>query len=73
MTNPYIWNSPIKASLSGYWYGSLERVGDYGGFWSPMVNESGVSYSLIIRSGGRAYPDYYNGRDYGGSVRCLAQ
>ena len=73
MTNPNIWNSPIKASLSGYWYGSLDNVGGSGYFWSPMVNDSFVSYYLYANSDGYVDPDYYRNRDDGHSVRCLAR
>ncbi len=73
MTNPNIWNSPIKASLSGYWYGSLEYVGDYGRFWSPMVSGSYYSYNLAADSGGYVGPDGGSDRGFGISVRCLAR
>ena len=73
MTNPNIWNSPIKASLSGDWYGSLVYVGEYGRFWSPMVSDSSESYDLFADSDGRVGPGSYNDRNNGGSVRCLAR
>ena len=73
MTNPNIWNSPIKASLSGYWRGSLEGVGGGGNFWSPMVPDSDNSYSLLATSDGYVLPELLSRRDGGVSVRCLAR
>lgn len=73
MTNPNIWNSPIKASLSGYWNGSLGYVGDFGYFWSPMVYASGASYDLGADSNGGVDPDDGGDRGLGLSVRCLAR
>ena len=74
MTNPNIWNSPIKASLSGLWYGSLGNVGGYGYFRSPMVYYvSNRSYILTAYSDGRVYPDSILSRGSGVSVRCLAR
>ncbi len=73
MTNPNIWNSPIKASLSGFWGGSLGYVGSLGTFWSPMVLDSYLSYSLYAFSGGGVDPDGGVSRGGGLSVRCLAR
>ncbi len=73
MTNPNIWNSPIKASLSGNWSGSLGGVGASGVFWSPMVDGSAGSYYLRAYSGGYVGPDHTYDRRYGISVRCLAR
>ncbi|MBR2766769.1 hypothetical protein IKD67_01655, partial [Candidatus Saccharibacteria bacterium] len=73
MTNPYIWNSPIKTSLSGYWGGSLESVGGGGLFLSPVVYDSYDSYRLYAFSDGLVAPDDFDSRDYGFSVRCLAR
>ena len=73
MTNPNIWNSPIKAFLSGYWYGSLDYVGEYGRFWSPLVSGSSSSYSLYAFYDGYVGPGRHLRRDFGVSVRCLAR
>ena len=72
MTNPNIWNSPIKSSLSGVWSGSLEFVGAYDYFWSPMVDDSDFSYGLYADSDGGVVP-VIGDRDYGSSVRCVAR
>ena len=72
MENPNIWNTPIKTSLSGYWGGSLADIGLDGYFWSPMVNDSGLSYYLYVGLGG-VYPDDRFVRGDGISVRCLAR
>ena len=74
MTDPYIWNTPIKTSLSGGWSGSLEAVGEVGYFRSPMVNNSSYSYGLDADSNWTVSPDGdYFSRGYGISVRCLAR
>ncbi len=73
MTNPNIWNSPIKTSLSGFWGGSLEGFGGLGSFWSPMVNDSYTSYYLYADSDGYVGPNDYSTRGDGVSVRCLAR
>ncbi len=73
MANPNIWNSPIKASLGGYWYGSLEDVGHGSYFWSPMVYDNDYSYTLYATSTGYVRPDYRLDRYSGFSVRCLAR
>ena len=73
MTNPNIWNSPIKTSLSGYWDGSLEYGGYDGRFWSPMVYDSNYSYNLNADSYGYVLPGRDDDRGRGLSVRCLAR
>ena len=73
MTNPYIWNSPIKASLSGHWDGSLGGVGSGGSFWSPMVLDSNSSYHLNAYFAGDVRPVSNYNRVGGISVRCLAR
>ena len=79
MTNPYIWSSPIKLSLSGRWYGSQDYVGYKGGFWSSVVYNSRVSYPAEIKYDGYVYPDgesptlFGNNRNTGFTVRCVAR
>ena len=73
MENPNIWNSSIKASLSGFWDGSLEFVGGDGSFWSPMVIDFNGSCILFANSNGGVYPGGSTSRDAGNSVRCLAR
>ena len=73
MENPNIWNTAIKLPLSGYWYGSLYDVGDYGDFWSPVVNNSNNAYYAYANSDGDVYPDDSYYRYDGISVRCVAR
>ena len=73
MTNPYIWNSPIKLSLAGGWRGSLEEVGSGVNYWSSVGAGHYFAHYLRADSDGIVDPgiDYY--RSYGSSVRCVAR
>ncbi|MBR3236744.1 hypothetical protein IKF92_03660 [Candidatus Saccharibacteria bacterium] len=73
MTNPNIWNTAIKSALAGGWYGSLEDVGYYGAWWSPVVGNSDLAYSLDADSDGGVGPVVGYGRGYGNLVRCIAR
>ena len=73
MDNPYIWDSPIKTSLSGRWRGSRSLFGGVGYFWSSMVSGSNASYYLYASSDGYLSPDGDYNRGNGVSVRCLAR
>ena len=73
ITNPSIWNTPIKASLSGIWGGSLERVGNLGFSRSSMASDSRLSYILRAYSYETVNPDSLGNRGTGISVRCLAR
>ena len=73
MENPNIWNTPIKSALAGVWYGSLGYVGDDGDWWSPVVKDSGLVYELYAGGNGTVDPDYFLGRGYGLSVRCMSR
>ena len=70
--NPNIWNTAIKLPLSGYWHGSLDDVGSYGYFWSPVVISSYYAYYAYADSDGYVYPGSDN-RYYGNLVRCVAR
>jgi uncharacterized protein (TIGR02145 family) len=71
--NPNIWNTAIKLPLSGDWYGSLNYVGNDGGFWSPVVYSSNSAYYVHANSDGDVTPDYSDFRSYGNLVRCIAR
>ena len=71
--NPNIWNTAIKLPLSGNWDGSLNGVGGYGHFWSPVVGSSYDAYSAYVASNGFVRPGYYYDRNYGNPVRCVAR
>ncbi len=73
MTNPYIWESPINASLTGSWYGSFESVGARGRFWSSVVFDNENSYRLLNNSEGMVNPVSDGFRGSGLSVRCMAR
>ena len=68
---PY--ESPLYFSLAGYWYGSLERVGYVGDFWSPVVYSSRGAYVYYANVNGAGDPSRSYGRNAGISVRCLAR
>ena len=70
MTNPYIWNTPIKAPLSGLAYMGLEEMGDSGGFWSSVIySENMADYPYIMYDGFVESGD--GNRITGNSVRCV--
>ncbi len=73
MENPNIWNTSIKASLSGYWLGSLRGVGDGGTFWSPIVFSRNQSDKLDATISGYVNPYNSLNCNAGISVRCLAR
>ena len=73
MENPNIWNTAIKLPLSGGWYGSLDIVGYYGYFWSPVVNSSNYAYSAYADADGGVAPYVSYSRDRGNLVRCVAR
>ncbi|MBR2708855.1 hypothetical protein IKE98_00790 [Candidatus Saccharibacteria bacterium] len=77
MTDPYIWDSPIKLPLAGNWHGSLAEIGDFGNYWSPVVEENLGNFASGLKLfyyGGSVDPDYtLISRGSGYSVRCVAR
>ena len=73
MENPNIWNTAIKSALAGGWYGSLGGVGGFGGWWSPVVKDSGGAYRLDADINGLVSPDLGSDRGNGLSVRCVSR
>ena len=74
MTNPYIWNSPIRFILSGYYDGgSLSGIGNYGRSWSSTLdnNVEDAYASDAHYSGSTGSITSY--RPTGISIRCLAR
>ena len=64
--------SPVYFVYGGSWVGSSNDVGNYGFYWSSVVNNSYVNaYDLQLDQlyGGGASSDVY----YGHSVRCVAR
>ena len=79
MKNPNIWDTAIKAPLSGY-YGlvGLSDIGVSGGFLSPVIgnaDDTPLNIGLqILQNDNKVYPDGvldYRGTGY--SVRCIAR
>ncbi|MBR3236147.1 hypothetical protein IKF92_00480 [Candidatus Saccharibacteria bacterium] len=73
MTNPNIWNTPIKSALAGSWSGSLGGVGSNGYFWSPVVFDSYSAHNLDADGDGYVAPVGTYGRYAGISVRCISR
>ena len=75
MDNPTVWDSLIKAPLSGQWGGSPYQISESGYFFSPQVHGLGGTYS----SGLTIYYDKHVTSDvqvlrFGGiSVRCISR
>lgn len=57
--------------LSGYYYGSVDDVGSFGGYRSSTVLSSDGAYYLYLDSSD-VDPQYYDDRGDGLSVRCVA-
>ncbi len=73
ITNPYIWDSPIKLSLAGSWSGSLDYAGNIGPYWSSVVRRFDNACNLSAGYGGYVNPGSSSKRNYGFSVRCAAR
>ena len=55
-----------------YHDGSLDSVGDYGGYWSASPYGD-YAYSLFVNDLGGVYPSTFGNRAHGYSVRCLQE
>ena len=65
--------APLWLARSGIvYYGSLYYTGGDGNYWSSTVYGSNNAYRLSFNSG-NVYPASDNSRNYGYSVRCIAQ
>jgi uncharacterized protein (TIGR02145 family) len=61
---------------AGYRIGSssaLSSAGTFGHYWSSTPNNDTSSYDLRFGDGTTVNPSYNNGREYGFSVRCVAE
>ena len=65
------YRTALHLPLSGYFYdGSADGQGSYNSFWSS-TRYGNYSMLNLHLDPGSVYPASYNGRDYGGSVRCV--
>ena len=74
MTNPTIWNTPIRLPLSG---SNGTSVGSVGKFWGPVMidyYDFGITSGLIISYDGNVESDS-NNNPYtrGNSIRCISR
>ena len=67
------WGEPLNLALGGYWYGASYNVASTSYFWSSVVSDDDFAYNLYISNDGYAYPQDYDNRNYGLSVRCVAR
>lgn len=65
----------LKLDFNG-WVDSAGKeygVGGYGYYWSSVVDDDDLSYALYFGADGNLYPQYYDFRSNGNSVRCVAR
>ena len=63
--------APYNFPLSGYTHGEgIDDVGRNGYFWSSSVLDNDIAYLLNFNSS-RIFPQNYNVKGYGSSVRCV--
>ena len=69
------YQTPMFLNLGGNWYGSLDYVGHYGNFWSPVVVTAEDAYFAYDNSddGVRVRPSDDGAHRFGLSVRCVAR
>ena len=72
-TSPYSLQTFLSTPVSGFYRsGSAFRQGSYGCFWSSTYGSDPYMYILYLAGAG-VYPQFYNYRVNGYSVRCVAQ
>ena len=74
MSNPTIWESPIKISLGSNWTGSnIVSIGGAGIYWSSTLSTGPYANILYAFTSWTVYVDVLNSCDRGLSVRCVAR
>ncbi|MBQ9485075.1 hypothetical protein IJU85_03180, partial [Candidatus Saccharibacteria bacterium] len=68
-----LWTNPLYFTAGGGYDGLLDGVGLVGGFWSPVVDDSGVARLAGFIVGGNVLPSVDGHRGSGNSVRCVAR
>jgi uncharacterized protein (TIGR02145 family) len=53
--------------------GSLTRVGEYGGYWSGTSATATMAYNLFYPNSFSVNPSNFGNKQYGFTVRCVAE
>ena len=74
-SNPVLRSNPVNLTLSGNVYNSSRyNQGSGGYYWSSTAHlRDGVYAHDLYLNASTVYPTYYDGKNYGSSVRCIAR
>jgi uncharacterized protein (TIGR02145 family) len=68
-----LWSSPLYFAISGYYSGTLIKVGNLTIFWSPVALSPIESRIASIIKDGAADPTNFSPNHQGFSIRCIAR